>query len=92
MRFESGNHVGDTPQGVLAGTMQRANDCLRMAVEALASLTEAPVRLNLVAQTGRQQIFEAFEEFERGDFGRRFVVSVDSRADRVVVISAGRPI
>lgn len=91
MRFESGDLAGHATEGGPAVAVEHANDCRRMAVEAVASLTEAPVRLHLVAQNGGQQIFEAIEEFERGHRGRRFVVSVDSQGDRVVVISAGRP-
>ena len=91
MRPESSDQSPDTtPAGGLAGTIRRANDCLRLAVEAVSSLTEAPVRMTLIDENRRRQIFEALEEFELGGRGRRFVVSVDPRENRVVVISAGR--
>lgn len=91
MRFEPSELPGFSRRSGLSVAIQCANDCLRLAVEAVASFTEAPVRLELVSQSGRRQVFEALEEFELGGYGRRFVVSVDHRSDRVVVISAGRP-
>ena len=79
------------PHGRIAGAIQRANDCLRLAVEGVSSVTDAPLRLDLIRQTGDHQVFEVREEFELGRMGRSFVVSVDPHGDRVVVIAAGRP-
>jgi hypothetical protein len=60
--------------------------CLARAVEAVEVRTEAPLRVLTHFRADAREVFELREEFELGQPGRRFLVSVDRHQRDAIVV------
>jgi len=72
--------------------MARAMGCLVHGLDALDTVTEAPLRMRGHATGPAHEVFEVQEEFELGPRGRRFLMSIDAfRTDAMLMAVGGHP-
>ncbi len=67
----------------------RARRSLGQALRAVDPHTEAPLRVRGHARGGGHDVFDVEEEFEIGDRGRRFLLSVDPDAHEMMLLAMG---
>ena len=67
----------------------RARASLGRALRAVDAHTEAPLRVRGHNRGRGHDVFDVEEEFEIGDRGRRFLLSVDAEAHEMMLLAMG---
>jgi hypothetical protein len=67
----------------------RARASLGRALRAFDAHSEAPLRVRGHARGRGHDVFDVQEEFEIGDRGRRFLLSIDAEAHEMMLLAMG---